>query len=710
MSRLKLGVVLVFFIFLQTAVIPSFLYPQQAEHYKKELQTFEEYLNKRMAFDRAVGVAVGFMKDDYVWTKGFGYADLENKTPMTPQGSFRMASITKTFTAIAVLQLVEKGKIDLDAQVQEYVPYFPKKKWPVTVRLVLGHLGGISHYRDYEKEGHIKVHKNTKEALEIFSGFDLVAEPGTRYQYSSYGYNLLGAVVEGASGQSYAQYIKEHIFQPLGMDDSRIDDPEDIIPNRVRGYRMIDNKIENSEYVDMSSRFAGGGTRSTVVDMLKYAKGIINGKLLKEKTWQTMFTSMATRAGVLTNYGMGFSTSPLNGHFQVGHGGSQAETRTFLLILPRLNFAAAIGSNMENTNPRIYINRLCELILDEDLERAAYAPAEETFYILRALANVFSYGAAYYERYGKPLSRDKKELKHAFAFFNTCVDPQNWQKNSKDARKKILSGINPQSKQAFTVIGSFMAQTLHKARGKEALAEYPRKGYFEFFNDYIQLTRTWPAKKSSLTFSKPFIRQFAAWHTGWNKTYTDYVRTFSVDSVETLKEAGKQLKQIFAGAQVYPDLTQDIVVAGRSLLLRGNIDDALEIFSACSELYPQSIPTIVHLAYAHLWKGEPEKATALFKKAYKMKPEHPALGNRWFEYFMYLLIDSNKKDALEPLASIVLELKPQNPEFNQLAGDLYIEAGNKKQAEKLYRKAINLGLPFSKVKDIIEKLEKNEVE
>ena len=169
-----------------------------ANRFSEAVKTFEAYVQERMVFDKAVGISAAFMKDDFTWAKGFGYADLENKSPAKPGSSYRLASVSKTMTAIAVLQLVEKGEIDLDAAVQTYVPYFPKKKWPLTVRLLLGHLGGISHYKDYDKEGHIKVHKNTEEALKIFSDFDLVAEPGTKFNYSSYGYNLLAAVVEGA--------------------------------------------------------------------------------------------------------------------------------------------------------------------------------------------------------------------------------------------------------------------------------------------------------------------------------------------------------------------------------------------------------------------------------------------------------------------------------------------------------------------------------
>ena len=170
-------------------ILSQLLIAQQPAKYAKEIKIFEDFVKKQMAIDKIPGLSIGFIKDNFIWTKGFGYADLENKTPATDKSAYRLASNTKSMTAVVILQLMEKGKIDLDAEVQRYVPYFPRKKWPVTVRQLLGHLGGISHYRNYDIEGHIKEHKDTKESLEIFADFELIAEPGTKYNYSSYGYN-----------------------------------------------------------------------------------------------------------------------------------------------------------------------------------------------------------------------------------------------------------------------------------------------------------------------------------------------------------------------------------------------------------------------------------------------------------------------------------------------------------------------------------------
>ncbi|MFZ2054645.1 MAG: serine hydrolase domain-containing protein, partial [Candidatus Aminicenantales bacterium] len=207
--------------------------------YAEAIQAYERFVAQRMAYDRIPGLSVGFIKDDFSWSRGFGWADVENNVPAKAESAYRLASITKTMTAVAVLTLVEEGKIDLDAPIQRYVPYFPRKRWPVTVRQLLGHIGGIGHYKNDADESHIKEPRDTREALAIFQDFDLIAEPGTRYNYSTYGYNLLGAAIEGASGLSYGEFVKSHILDPLDMSDSRLDHPLEIIPKRVRGYQLI---------------------------------------------------------------------------------------------------------------------------------------------------------------------------------------------------------------------------------------------------------------------------------------------------------------------------------------------------------------------------------------------------------------------------------------------------------------------------------------
>ena len=354
-----------------TAQVAPSSQAQASDKYTDKLRAFEDFVRQQMEKNKVPGLTVGFIKDDYIWVKGFGYADLENKTPAKADSAYRFASVQKSMTAAAILQLAEQGKINLDAEVQTYVPYFPKKKYPITVRQLLYHLGGIAHYVNRDLEQHIKEHKTTKEAIAIFENFDLIAEPGTKFSYSSYGYNLLGAVIEGASKQSYADYMREHIWQPLGMNDTRMDDPLDIIPNRVRGYQIVNGELKNSEFIDVSSRFAAGGTRGTITDLLKFMKGLNDGKVLSPKSVDLMYAPMRTRDGNLSGfpktagYAMGWNLAPQSDGLVVISDGGQQETRTFILNFPAKKFALAVAQNLESDDDGAIIFRLYELVLNE---------------------------------------------------------------------------------------------------------------------------------------------------------------------------------------------------------------------------------------------------------------------------------------------------------------------------------------------------------
>ena len=668
------------------------------------IKKFEEYVEERMALDKVPGLSAGFLKGDFTWAKGFGYSDLENDVPAKPESSYRLASITKTLTAISVLQLVEEGKVDLDAEVQAYVPYFPKKKWPVTVRLLLGHLGGISHYKNYDVEGRIKLPKNTREALAIFQDFELVAEPGTMYSYSSYGYNLLGAVIEGASGESYGDYIKKNIFKPLGMANSRMDDPVDLIPHRVRGYRLINGTIRNSEYVDVSSRFAGGGTRSTVVDLLKYANGIMDKTLLKEETWNLMFSSMATREGRFTGYGMGWGVRPWRGHFQVSHGGSQPETRTHILIFPTERFAIAIASNREGLNLMPYVSRLAELVLGEDLDSSVYVTDESGQIIYDCCANVFSYGMSHYDWREEETSKDENDLAKAFSYFNNHLKKTYILENIKEAKKTIEEGFHPVSNQPFIKIGTYLASTLKKNLGEEPFRGYTSRGPLAFFRDYIRISSQWPADKDKFKFSPDFSRLVSDWEKDWSAVYPDFIRDLLITTKTDFDELSAGLKRIFSGAKLYPDFSRDMEDAGNFFLEKDEADKALAIFKSCYDLYPKSPASSSNLATAHLWVGHREEARSYFKKAFDLDPEHPSISLDRFESIARRLERAKKTDAIFSLADVALELYPKDAGLHLEVGNIYLKAGQEEKAEVLYRKALKLDPKLKEAKEKLKEL------
>jgi CubicO group peptidase (beta-lactamase class C family) len=298
-------------------------------------------------------ITAGYARGGYLWSSGFGQADVENAVPATSDTAYRYASVQKSMTAVAVLQLAEAGKIDLDADIRRYVPYYPAKRWTITPRQLLGHLGGVPHYVNRAVEQHFTDHKDTRTAIAVFAGYDLVAEPGTRFSYSSYGYNLLGAAIEEVSGAVYGDYMRDHVWRPAGMTATRMDDPYALIPHRARGYRRTEGVLRNSEFVDISSRFAAGGTRGTVPDLLRFMQALNDGRLLPEHRVEEMYTPMRTRAGGVSGfprtegYAMGWSILRANGRRLLYNDGGQQETRTMIVNLPEQQLAIATAQNLE---------------------------------------------------------------------------------------------------------------------------------------------------------------------------------------------------------------------------------------------------------------------------------------------------------------------------------------------------------------------------
>jgi CubicO group peptidase (beta-lactamase class C family) len=676
--------------------------------YQKQIRSFDEFARKHMALDKTVGMTIGFMKDDFVWVKGYGYADLENKTPAKPESAYRLASITKPMTALAVLQLVEKGKINLDAEVQTYVPYFPKKQWPVTVRQVLGHLGGISHYKNYEQEGHIKTHKTTREAVAIFENFDLVAEPGTRYSYSSYGYNLLGAVIEAASGMSYGDYMRQNVWQPLGMSDTRMDDPLEIIPNRVRGYQLLDGKVKNSEFIDISSRFAGGGTRSTVPDLLKFAKGIMDDKLLARDTMNQMTTSMSTKAGRLTNYAMGWETTPYNGRYMLVHSGGQQETRTLLYILPTRRLAIAVGVNFEGSNPGVYVDRLFQLLTGAPTYLNVYSADKLKAAAAEAIKSTFDYGLSNFERTQKSLTADDKELSEAFAYFNSLVNPEALKANPQDTMTKIRQGAHPAAKEPFTRIGAFMARRLQEKNGAASLDVYATQGGLAFFQDYITLAQTDSTISKALRFNEPFAALVTEMARDWNKSNTNYVRQLWLLPDADLDAVARTLRQSFAGATVYPSLVDDFFGLTRQFVLSGERAKALKTSQIAVEFYPEAPAANFLEGISWILNKDSARGLVSLKKSAALNPApNAAASPGGLNNIAYLLAGVGMVDDALAILQVAIELYPKEANLYDSAGEFQLKKGEKARALESYKKALETNPNYSNAagaKEIIKKL------
>ncbi|QIA07721.1 serine hydrolase domain-containing protein [Draconibacterium halophilum] len=329
---------------------------KEAEHYLEQLRVESESIG---------WTATVSVDNEMVLSKGFGLAHYEQQVPVYPgKTKFRIGSISKALTAAGLGILIEEGKIDLDAPVQKYVPGFPEKRHEITTRQVAGHLAGIRHYRGNEFLSS-KYYPTVKEGLAIFMNDTLLFEPGTKYSYSSYGFNLLSAVMEGASGEEFLHFMQTRVFDPLEMTETTAERMDSLILFRAGYYDMNNGKVINAPFVDNSYKWAGGGFISTSEDLVKFGNGMLNNTLFSEEVKRLLITPQTLRNGEKTGYGMGFSSGVDEfGREYYGHGGGSVGGCSNLIIYPGEKMVVAVITNDTNAKVGGEIYKIAELLLE----------------------------------------------------------------------------------------------------------------------------------------------------------------------------------------------------------------------------------------------------------------------------------------------------------------------------------------------------------
>ena len=309
-----------------------------------------------------VGLAIGVIRDGQVaYARGYGWSDRERRVPVHPlQTKFRWASISKTLTAVTAMQLVEQGKLNLDADIRKYVPEFPQQSVPITTRQLLCHQGGIVHYsngkvvRTSRKYANPHPYANVINALDLFKESPLIAKPGTKFSYTTHGYILLSAVVQRAGKQAFAEQVSLRICRPLQLRSLVPDYQWQKIAGRAIGYRKRNGIIVPSTNTDVSWKLGGGGFLSNVHDLASYAAALSRGELLQVKSRRIMWRGQTTSDGKLTRAGLGFFVAG----DEVSHNGSQEKTKTRLVFVPRKKFGVVVMTNSEYANPTEIAQRI----------------------------------------------------------------------------------------------------------------------------------------------------------------------------------------------------------------------------------------------------------------------------------------------------------------------------------------------------------------
>ncbi|UMM26950.1 hypothetical protein L5515_010441 [Caenorhabditis briggsae] len=309
---------------------------KKSENLEQKIQKAREMVETTMAIQGIPGLSIAVTVDGkMVWKSGFGYANLESLARCTADSVMRIASISKPITATLAAQLVENGKLDLDADIRKYLSEFPAKKFAgedvtLTMRQLLSHSAGIRHYANPKKKSATledtsnnntevpeflsnKPYATSLEALQIFKNDDLVAKPGSKFAYTTFGLTLAGAVLEKCSGKSYGQ-LATALFSDLGMRNTQLDTKKKIVTGRVGYYqRNSKNILENCPEVDCSNKYAGGGIISNVTDLLIFANAILNiyrseyrKTIVGEETIRKFISEQVPVDGKNTSAGLGW--------------------------------------------------------------------------------------------------------------------------------------------------------------------------------------------------------------------------------------------------------------------------------------------------------------------------------------------------------------------------------------------------------------------
>ena len=319
-----------------------------------------------------LSVAVG-AGGEIVWAEGFGWADLENRVPVAPNTRFRIGTASTALTSAAVGLLLEKGRLKLDDKIQTYVPEFPEKQWPVTLRQLMGHMAGVR--TDDGDEGPFQRCERPVEGLQFFAKNSLLFEPGTKYRYSSYGWILVSAAVETAADEPFLTFMRKQIFDRLSMHDTQADSATEPIPDRATSYfpRFVEEPrygLQVMRQIDYSCYAGSSVFLSTPSDLVRFAMAINSGKLLKPATVQLLQTPQRLASGEETGYGLGWDLetvtlmgkqTELVGHDGDSLGGMVASFMTF----PEHGIVVSVTSNISHADTFAIAVKIAEAFAEQ---------------------------------------------------------------------------------------------------------------------------------------------------------------------------------------------------------------------------------------------------------------------------------------------------------------------------------------------------------
>ena len=312
----------------------------------------DEILKAQFKDNESGVVTLVAKKGNVIYRKAYGKANLELDVNMKPENVFEVGSITKQFTAVSILMLLEEGKLSLEDDITKFIANYPAKGKQITVHHLLTHTSGIKSYTSMQKFGEV----TTKDVeplkfIDFFKNEPMDFEPGDKYKYNNSGYFILGYIIEKVSGMSYPKFVEERIFKKLNMNSSCYGSHTKLIKNRATGYRKRNGEYSNAQYISMSLPYAAGSIMSNVDDMLQWQTAIRNNMLVKKETIDKAFTNYTLNNGKKINYGYGWHLNEINGVSTIEHGGGIPGYKSMGVYVPSEDVYVIVFSNCGCKSP-----------------------------------------------------------------------------------------------------------------------------------------------------------------------------------------------------------------------------------------------------------------------------------------------------------------------------------------------------------------------
>jgi CubicO group peptidase (beta-lactamase class C family) len=354
-------------VFALSYVAPSIARAQGTSALDAVSNRVSDYIQSDMLRQHIPGVALLVSRGGkIVQAQGFGLANVELQVPVKPETVFQSGSVGKQFTAMAVMMLVEEGKVGLDDPLTKYFPDAPATWKEVTVRELLSHTAGFG---DYPDKFNFRKDWTEAELLKLVEGIPLAYPPGTKWEYSNLGFLTLGILIHRVTGEFYGDFLQQRIFHPLDMQTTRIISEADIIPNRAAGYRLVKGQLKNQEWVaPMVNTTADGSLYFSILDLAKWDAALYSEKLLKRSTLDEMWTPVKLKSGETNKagYGFGWEIGERHGHHVVSHTGAWQGFKSVIARYVNDQLTVVVLANLAEAKPEAIAERVADMYLSEE--------------------------------------------------------------------------------------------------------------------------------------------------------------------------------------------------------------------------------------------------------------------------------------------------------------------------------------------------------